>query len=366
MKRIYYLYKKEFLQLKRDAHSVIFFTLMPVVLLMLFGFALSTDIKHISTAVFDDDNNYLSRELAAVLVNSEYFDITHKAFCENDIQELLDKGKVKVGLIIPQDFSANCLAGKQAEVQILIDGSDPNVANTALNVGNACVNYLSKKYSNPITAQIIKAQPRIWYNPALRSANFMVPGLIGLILQMLIPLMTVVGIVKERETGTIEQLITTPIKPWELILGKLLPYLTIAIGVVFVVTIAGISVFHIPLKGSIFLLALFIFLFMMVCLTMGLLFSAVSKNQLQAFQKVIFTGIPSILLSGLIFPREAMPKLIYYISNLLPLTYFINLVRGVFLKGVGFTYLWNSFAALLGFEAIYLIGSIKKFKKQIA
>lgn len=366
MKRIRQLFKKEFLQLKRDRRSLAFFTFMPAIWLVIFGYALSADIKHIPTAVYDGDNHFLSRELSGILENSEYFDIKYKVSSEDKIRYLLDKGKIKVGFVIPHDFSRNSLGSKGGKIQILVDGSDPNTANTALNVGVACVKHLSEKTSSKIDAQMIEAQPRLWYNPELRSANFMIPGLIGLILQMLVPMMTVVGIVRERERGTIEQLITTPIKPWELILGKLLPYMLIAIGIVFVVTVSGMLLFDVPIKGDLIVFALFILLFILICLSLGLLFSSIAQNQLQAFQMVVLVGVPSILLSGLIFPREAMPKIIYFIGYVLPLTYFINLVRGVSLKGVGFSYLWDSFIPLLLFEIFIMVLSIKKFKKKIS
>ncbi|MFH1260059.1 MAG: ABC transporter permease [Elusimicrobiota bacterium] len=359
------MFKKEFLQLKRDKRSLAFFMLMPAVWLVVFGYALTSDIKHIPTAVFDEDGHFLSRELVAVFQNSEYFDIQYQVTSEEKISYLLDKGQVKVGLIIPGNFSRNCLALKGAQVQILIDGSDPNTAGSALNVGNACVKFLAEQISGQIKIQPIEVQPRIWYNPELRSANFMIPGLIGLILQMLIPIMTGVGIVKERERGTIEQLITTPIKAWELILGKLLPYMTIAIVVVAVVTLVGVEVFMVPIKGNIFFFALVVCLFLLLCLSLGLFFSTIAQNQLQAFQMVVLTGVPSILLSGLLFPREAMPKIIYYLGYLLPLTYFINLVRGIFLKGLGLFYLWDSLLVLLIFEIILMTLSIKKFKKKL-
>ncbi len=367
MKRIKQLYKKEFLQLKRDKRSLAFFSIMPLLWLVLFGYALSTDVKHISLAVYDGDNHYLSRELVTTFVNTEYFDVKYRVFDDNAIKELLDKGKVKTGLIIPPDFSRNCLAGKPAAVQLLIDGSDPNSAGTALNVGNACIKSLAEKTANTqLFVSPIQSQPRIWYNPELRTANFMVPGLIGLILQMLIPMMTVVGIVREREKGTIEQLMTTPIKPFELMLGKILPYLTIAIGVITMVVIAGILLFKVPVKGDVVLFALFTLLFMLVSLSLGLLFSSIAQNQLQAFQMVILVGVPSMLLSGLFFPRESMPTVIYYIGTILPLTYFIELIRNIVLKGVGLSYLWGSILPLLAFETAIVLLSINKFKKKIA
>ena len=365
MRRVRQLFKKEFLQLKRDRRSVLFFAFMPTVMLILFGYALSTDVKHLPTAVLDEDGHYLSRELVAVLENSEYFDVKYRVHSEEELQELLDGGKVKVCLVIPDDFSRDAYALEGAEVQILIDGSDPNSANTALNVGNACVQYLSTALSRTIKTSVIEAQPRIWYNPELRSANFLVPGIIGLVLQNLIPMMTVVGIVKERERGTIEQLITTPIKSWELMAGKLLPYVVIASGIVTAITVLGVLLFKVPINGNLIVFALFILVFLLVCLSLGLLFSTIAQNQQQGFQMVTMIGVPSILLSGLMFPRDAMPVVIQYVGNLLPLTYFIELVRGVTLKGVGIRYLWSSFVPLFAFELVILAVSIKKFKKKL-
>lgn len=365
MSRVKQLFKKEFLQLSRDRRSLVFFTFIPLFLLIIFGYALSSDIKHIPTAVYDTDGHFLSRELQEILINSEYFDIKFQANSENEIKYLLDKGVVKAGLIIPPDFSRKVIAQKGAQLQIIIDGSEPNSASTALNVSAACVNYFTQKIFPGVTPQIVEIKPRIWYNPELRSANFMIPGLIGLVFQMLIPMMTVVSIVKEREKGTIEQLITTPIKTWELVLGKLLPYVVIAILVVTFVTISGLLIFRVSMKGNFFIFALFNFMYLLLCLSLGFLFSILAQNQLQAFQLVLFLGLPSILLSGLIFPREAMPKIIYYLGNLLPLTYFIKIIRSVFLKGVGLKYLWDSALALLFYESLIIFIIIKRFKKRL-
>lgn len=365
MKRIRNLFIKEFLQFKRDRRSFAFFLLMPTIQLIIFGYAISTDIKHIPLAVYDGDGHYLGRELVDVMRNTEYFTLKYMVSSEDEIRRLLDRGKIKAGLIIPDGFAADGYGGRTAKVQILIDGSDPNTANTAMNIGNASVKFLSDRISGRMTMQSVDSEPRIWYNPELRSANFMVPGLIGLILQMFVPMMTAAAIVKEREKGTIEQLITTPIKPWELILGKLLPYMAIALIIITVITVAGMSIFSVPMKGDVLILVFFVFTFLLICLSLGLLFSALAQNQLQSNQMVVLMGMPSILLSGLFFPREAMPKAIFVVGYFLPLTYFINLVRGVFIKGVGITYLWDSLLPLLVFEAVIIAISIKKFKKQL-
>ena len=365
MKRIGYLFKKEMIQLKRDKRSLVFFIVMPTLMLILFGYALSTDIKHLPTAVYDKDGRYLSRELIATMQNSDYFDIKYQVFSEEEVRTLLDNGSVKVGMIIPDSFSRDCRSGNGAQVQVLIDGSQPQIASTALNTSTACIQSLSQRITNGMQTQNIEAEPRVWYNPAMRSANFMVPGLIGLILQMLIPMMTVVGIVRERETGTIEQLITTPIKPYELILGKLLPYMTIAFFIVLIVSVVGSLVFQVPIKGSLLIFGLVVFLFLLVCLSIGLLFSTIAQNQLQAFQMVIMVGFPSILLSGITYPRVAMPKIAYYFGNMLPLTHFIDLIMGVTLKGVGLKDMWGSFLTLICFEIVIVLVSIKKFKKKL-
>ncbi len=367
MRRIQAVIRKEILHILRDRRTLMLIVLMPLVQLMLYGYGINTDVKHLRTAVFDEDHSPLSRRLVEAFEQSAYFDVAMRVQSSDAVRRALDLGRAKAGLHIPPNFARDALAGRVAPVQLLIDGTDSNPANVALNTSQAIVTvFMQQEGLLPVSVMPIEFRPRLWYNPDLKSAFFMVPGLVGLLLQLLIPMITATAIVREKERGNIEQLLVTPIKPYELIVGKLIPYVGIGLVIAIAVIVAAWALFHMPVRGNPLTLLVLTLLFLTVCLGLGLFASTIAENQQQAAQIIMFWAAPSILLSGFIFPREAMPLPIFYLSHLIPLTYFLKIVRGIVLKGLGWWQLWDQILPLLGMAITIVTVSILKFHKRLA
>jgi len=358
--------RKEFVHIWRDKRTLLFILFIPAFELALYGYAIKVDIKHIYTAVLNEDGHRLSREFIETFRQSTYFDVVRTLTTSQEMQPLLDRGEVKAILHIPPDFTRRVLRGEGAHAQMLVDGTDPNPAQAALANGAVIANAFEQRF-NPqkISLQRLDFRPRLWYNPDLRSSWFMVPGLLGLILMMLIPGMTAAAIVREKERGNLEQLLVTPVKPYEFILGKILPY--VAIGMVIAVSIvfAGWALFDVPVRGNVATLFVLVFFFLVGCLGMGILLSTLAENQNQANQMIMFIAVPSILLSGFIFPREAMPAPARWIGYAIPMTYFLKILRGVLLKGAGWKELWMHIWPLGVFGATMIGLSIRKFRKTL-
>ncbi len=370
LKRVKAIIRKEFFQIKRDKRTIAIILLMPIMELLLFGYAASTSVDHISTVVFNNDIGIESRELLDGFTNSQYFDINYTAESMDDMQEYIDRGKAKAGLVIPPEYSEMIKRGETAQIQLIVDGSDPTTAQTILSSAGAVVQsysveIISEKNVGQTMPQAMDLRSRVWYNPDMSSINFNVPGLIGVILQTVTLMLTSFSIVREREKGTLEQLIVTPITKMELMVGKIIPY--VIIGFIDIVLALALSIFwfRVPVAGSIVLLLFFSIIFLFSALGIGLLISTVSKSQLQAMQLSMFMIMPNILLSGYMFPREAMPKVIQTISNIFPLTYFINVLRGIILKGNNLGILFQEFVILVIFGVAVLVLATMKFKKKI-
>jgi ABC-2 type transport system permease protein len=361
--------KKELLHIVRDKRTLALIFVLPLLQLIIFGYAVNMDVKHISTVVLNHDRNFQSRELINNFGNSTYFDINYQVLTRQEAEYLLAAGKVKVILEIPPDFSSLIKRRKPAQVGMTIDGTDPNPASTAMNTGGAiCQAYgaqlISRKTSiRPVSP--VDMRPRVYYNPDLRSANFLIPGVIGFLLQIIIPLLTTTTLVKEKEKGTMEILITTPIKRYELIIGKLIPYIFIAFIDVCLVLFLGAFLFEVKIAGSLLLLLALSFLFLCGSLGLGLFISSMAQNQFQAFQLLIPVIPLSILLSGFIFPREGMPVIIYYLGYIAPLTYFLKILRGIILKGVGLPFFIPEVTALVFYTIFFVSLSILSFKKRL-
>jgi len=367
MRRIYAVARKEFLHVLRDKRTLIMILVMPLFQLLIYGYGIDSDVKHISTVLYDEDQTYLSRRLVDAFVQSAYFNVVKKVDSQEQFRKMIDRGNALAGLHIPPNFSKDILAGRQGKLQMAIDGSDSTPANTAMNTGLAIVQAFTQQEGLvPIDVLPIDYRPRMWYNPDLKTAFFMVPGLVGLLLQVLIPMITASAIAREKERGNIEQLLVTPIKPYELIIGKLVPYVCIGFIIAFSIIAAGRLLFHVPIRGNPLTLFLLTGLFLLVCLGLGLLASTIAENQQQAAQIVMFFIPPSILLSGFIFPREGMPLPIYLFSYLIPLTYYVKIVRGVILKGLGFSDLWPQILPLVAMVIFVLTVSMKKFHKRLS
>lgn len=373
-KRLMTITKKEFIHIKRDRPSLVIALMMPIMMLLLFGFAVNTDVNNVDLVVYDGSRTSESRELIGKFTNSSYFRFYGEVDSQKDVEEYIAMGKVKAGLVIPPEYTKELRRNSPAEIQVLVDGSDPTIARTAMSyssiIGN---NYslklkeINAKKSGTINKQGagINFKPFVLYNPTLESSKFNVPGVIGLILQNITVILTSFAMVREREKGTIEQLIMTPVSSLELILGKLIPYTIIGFWDMLVALLLGNLIFGVTIKGSTLLLVLLGTLFLICSLAMGMLISTVAKTQLQAMQASIALLLPSVLLSGFMFPREAMPKFVYLLGNLLPLTYFLEILRGIIVKGVGITYLLSPIISLLILIVIIVGVTMKKFSKTL-
>ncbi len=369
--RILTVAKKELLHIIRDPRTLVVMFLMPVVQLFLLGYAATTDIEHLRTVVLDADRSPQSRDLLDAYRTSNYFDIVATVSNERDMARMVDAGEVRAGLIIPAGYGADVTAGRTASVAFIIDGSDPTIANTAFataqQVGQAHGVELIERQLGISTEQMaaIEVHPRVWYNPELKSVNFMVPGLIATIVFILTMFMTGLAIVQEREQGTIEQLMVTPIRPLELVVGKVVPYVVIAFLEIIEVLALGVFWFGMPIKGNLLLLLGISAIFLMTSLGVGVFVSSVAKTYREAVLMVSFIMLPSLFLSGFLFPLEAMPRVLQGLSYLVPLRYMLTIIRGIILKGVGLATLKWEVIALVAFGVSILVFAATRFHKRL-
>ena len=347
---------KEFIQIGRDPRTLAIVLVMPLMQLILFGYAINTTVDHIATIVLDQSRDAQSRGFLNSFFNTGYFDLAGQAGSLEQVRQAIDAGRARVGIVLPPDFSRDLVAGRAAKAQVLVDGSDPNTAQTALLVAGT----LSQR-----GGQSVDVRPVVLYNPGMQSINFMIPGLLGLILQFQTLLLTAFAVVRERERGTLEQLVVTPVKSWELMLGKILPFVVVAFGNVLLASAIGRFWFGVEFAGSYLLLLGLAGLFVLSSLGLGLLISTVSQTQGQAMQMALFVMLPSIILSGFVFPRESMPHPIRELGLLIPLTYFLEILRGIILKGVGVEVLWPQVAALGAFGIVVFGLSANRFRKTL-
>jgi ABC-2 type transport system permease protein len=363
--------RKEMLHIVRDRRTLAVTFLIPVIQLFLLGYSATTDVEYLRTAVLDGDRSSQSRELVEAYRASSYFDITAYVSSEEELAQLVDQGTVRAGLIIPAGYGVDVTAGKVAGVSFVIDGSDPNVATTVFaasqQVGQAVgMRIVERRLGiSPEDMMALEVRPRIWYNPEMKSADFMIPGVIAMILFTITMLLTAMAIVREREQGTIEQLIVTPIRPIELIVGKLTPYVALAFFNVLEVLAIGVFWFGVPVRGSLPLLLVLSGLFLMTSLGIGIFFSSVANTQQEAMLLVFLTMLPSIFLAGLFFPIEAMPRVLQLLSYAVPLRYMLVIVRGILLKGVGVRILYQEVAALAIFGVAIMLLAATRFRKRL-
>jgi ABC-2 type transport system permease protein len=369
--RTYSLIHKEFLHVVRDPRTLFVMFAMPIIQLVLLGYAATTDVEHLRTAVVDCDRSTASRALTKAYQASNYFDIVRHLESERELQGLIDSGEVRAGLIIPAGYSACVDQGRRVEVGFVIDGSDPSVANTVFSasqtVGQAHSKQIVKQTMHLDTDDLpgVTVRPRVWYNPEMRSANFMIPGIIGIILYFLTALFTSMSIVREREQGTIEQLIVTPIRPLELIIGKVVPYIFVAFFDVLEVLAIGVFWFGVPIRGSLGLLLGLSALFLLTSLGMGIFISSVSHTQQEAMLLTFLTLFPSIFLGGFFFPIEAMPGWLQALTYVIPLRYMLSVIRGIILKGVGLEILYQQVIALAVFGGGIMLLAASRFQKRL-
>lgn len=375
MRRLRALLIKEFIQMGRDRLTFGMMVVLPVIQLLVFGFAINTDVKHLPTIVFDQSLQQDGRDFISALTASEYFEVKYTAASFEQVNQHIESGKAKVGIIIPPDFTENLKHGRQAAVQVIVDASDSMSASSAISTAQFVGLQNSQKIlvsrlnggatgTHNDTPYDVRIRP--WYNPDFISAYYMVPGILGIVLTMTMVMITSMAIVRERERGTLEQLIVTPIKSYELMLGKIIPYIFVGYAQAALALMVGILVFDLPVRGSLLLLFALTTLFIIASLSLGVLISNFAKTQMQAMQLSFFIFLPSVLLSGFMFPRDAMPMFFYSLGYLLPLTFFLEIVRGIVLKGIGLGYLLSQVYALVIFIVAAMTISVLKFQKKIS
>ena len=374
MRKIGQIIRKEFLQLKRDPRLLPIIFVAPVIQLLLMGYAANLDVRDIPTVVCDLDGTVASRGVVAKFFNSGYFRLKNDVPDIRALDHYLDDGEASLAIVIGCGFSDKLAAGRTASVQLIVDGSESQSATVGASYASLILSGYTQKIMlekltrlEPLGLRPVRVNPevRIWYNPELKSRNFMVPGVLGLVLMVMTMMLTAMAIVREKEAGTMEQLIVTPIRPLELITGKLLPFLIIGLIDVCLILSVATFLFRVPLRGSVLLLFAMSLLFMMTTLGLGLFISTISRTQQQAMMTTVFFMMPMMLLSGFVFPIENMPKAFQFFTYVIPLRYYFVIIRGIFLKGVGAMELWGQGLALIAFGAAILILSVLRFRKKV-
>lgn len=360
--RLFAIIGKEVQQLRRDRLTFGMIAGIPIMQILLFGYAINTDVRHLQAAVADQANTQLSRRLVADIQATQVIDVLRYVSSGEELKTLLDAGEISIGVLIPADFERRLQQKDRRAAQLLVDGSDPIILSSA---------QLLTKMTFPLRddAPGGSSKPlfevRNYYNTERRSAVFVVPGLIGVILTMTMVLFTAVAIVRERERGNLELLINTPVKTTELMIGKIIPYVVIGLIQVTLILLLGMFLFRVPVVGQLVDVFIVSLVFIAANLSLGLVFSTVAKNQFQAMQMMILFFMPSILLSGFMFPFEGMPRVAQYLAELLPLTHFVRLIRGIMLRGAELSQLTGEIYALLVFMLVMMVFAILRFKKRL-
>jgi ABC-2 type transport system permease protein len=360
--RLFAILDKEVQQLRRDRLTFGMIVGIPIMQILLFGYAINTDVRHLSAAVADQAGTQLSRQLIEDMQASQVIDVIHQVTTAAELKALLDRSDISIGVLIPPDFERRLQQDDRQAAQLLIDGSDPIILATAQTLTKMKLKVRSEAKSGK---QPELFEVRNYYNPERRSSVFVVPGLIGVILTMTMVLFTAVAIVRERERGNLELLINTPVTTAELMIGKIIPYIVIGLIQVTLIMLLGMFLFHVPVNGRVLDVYLVALIFIAANLSLGLVISTVAKNQFQAMQMTFFFFLPSILLSGFMFPFEGMPRAAQYIAEALPLTHFVRLIRGIMLRGVEMTQMPIDIYALLIFAVITMSFAILRFKKRL-
>jgi ABC-2 type transport system permease protein len=373
-KRLLSLIRKEFIQIVRDPRTLYITFAIPIIQMFLLGYTATTDVRNVPLAVIDQDRSPASRRLLDAYRAADYFLVAYDVDSEEELRVLIDGGQARAGLIIPPDYAERLEAGRTTSVAFILDGSDPNVASTSL----AAAQLIGQSYSTGLIVERftrqglggavslpVEVRARVWYNPDLVSAFFMIPALIGLILQVLTTMLTATAIVRERERGTIEQLIVTPIRSGELILGKIIPYVLIAFFDTLEILVIGTLWFKVPIRGSLGLLLALSALFLVSSLGIGLFISTIARTQQEAMMLAWFTMLPSLFLSGFIYPLAAMPSWLRAISYGVPLRYYLVIIRSVVLKGTGAGRLTGEIAGLAVLGAVMMGAAALRFRKRL-
>jgi ABC-2 type transport system permease protein len=364
---------KELVQLRRDRLTLAMVLALPMMQLMLFGYAINTDVRNIPMVVLDNDSSAQSRDLVRSLAATGFFAVVGQVRGYEEIGRALRGGHARTALVIPPRFASDVKRGRPSTLQLVVDGSDPQTVASATNTAAALVAARAGQLAlshlraagSAVSLAPITLEPNTWYNPELRTSVFIVPGLVGVILTMTMVMLTAMAIARERERGTLEQLIVSPVGRVELVVGKILPYVVIGYMQMSLILAAGVVIFHVPIGGSLPLLYLLAFLFIAANLALGLFFSTLARTQQQAMQMSFFFLLPNILLSGFMFPFEAMPRPARFLAEALPLTHFLRIIRGITLKGAGLADLGGDLAALGAILTVLVVLASVRFRKRI-
>ena len=358
--RLWAISLKELLQLRRDRLTLAMMVALPVLQLMLFGYAIDTDVRHIPTVVYDQDRSAQSRDFTQRMRATGFYDLAGEVRGYDEIAHALAKGDARVALVVPPGYATNLARGRTATLQLVVDGSDPQTVASATTAASGLAQSLAAGRAR------ISLEPTTWYNPDLKTSVYIVPGLVGVILTMTMGMVTAMAIARERERGTLEQLIVSPLGRGELIAGKIVPYIAMGYVQMTLILLLGRLVFGVPFRGSLLLLYLLAFVFIAANLALGLFFSTLAQTQQQAMQMSFFFLLPNILLSGFMFPWEAMPRAAQLLSQVLPLTHFLRIVRGITLKGSGLAEVGAELAWLAGILAALVGLASSRFRKKLA
>lgn len=369
--RLFYLIKKEFIQIRRDKRLLPLLIVMPLVQLVLFGYVFSTDVRNISTVIVDQAATAESREIASKLESAGYFVVEGYAGGRDEAQQMLENGRARVAVIIPETYSRALARGDTAVIEVIVDGSDPNTGGTAVSYVSRIIQAMNLKIKIKQTGGMsqplpIDARIRALYNPELKSVNFMIPGLIAMLLMLVTTLLSSASIVREKERGTMEHLMVMPVRRWQLILGKLLPFVVFGFFDILLITVVGTLWFKVPFRGNLILLYALATIFIFTTLGLGLFVSTTARTQQQAMMTAYFIALPTMILSGLIFPIENMPPAIQALTYLFPLRYFLVIVRSIFLKGSGLAELWPQVVMLVGYGVVVFSLSVWRFQKKLS
>jgi ABC-2 type transport system permease protein len=375
LRRLKTVAKKELLHIVRDARSLTLALALPLVMLLLFGYALTLDVDRIPTYVYDQDRTPESRELIDQFRGSTYFQILGVVNNYKTAERAIDKSSILLDIVVPRDYARHLLAGQEADVQLLVDGSDSNTASIALGYAQAVIQAYAaqlrsdaqvRKGGQPLRVPV-DARIRVWYNSDLKSKNFIVPGLIAVTMMIIASMLSSLTIAREWENGTMEQLLSTPVRPRELVLGKLLAYFALGITDMLICVIVGVFIFQVPFRGSVWFLFFTSCLFLFGALSWGIFISATARSQLLAFQMGMLSSfLPGYLLSGFIWSIQNMPKVIQAISVIVPARYFVTILNGVFLKGVGIRVLWGEVSMLIVYAGLVFVGASRKMRQKVA
>ncbi len=367
MKQFFVFIRKETKHILRDVYTLVILLLMPIVLLLILGYAVTNDMRNTPFVVLDESKSSLSENFIRKLSNNGYFSLTGYLTSAAQIDEAFNKGKCKLAVVFPKDFDENFHRSKRAEIQILVDASDPNEASTIDNyLQLIAMQYQNELGSNAGLSMKINGEVKMLYNPQIKSAYNFVPGLMGMLMMIICAMMTSISIVREKERGTMEILLISPLKPTSIVLAKAVPYFIVSMTDVVLIMLIAVFLMGVPVMGSLSVILLLSIVFTLSALSLGMLISSIANEQQTAIiMALVGLMVPSMLLSGVLFPVESMPKLLQHLSNVIPAKWYIEAIRGLMIKGVGIAAIWKEVVALLGMTIVLLFISIKKFKNRL-